>query len=141
MTAMAKPPEVCDGDDPSTGTRSARQPRPSVMLSAIVERFGGGAPTRHRVRDLSTGGVRIDQAGDLQRGATILVTIGALQSIGATVVWIRDGSAGLQFARAINPDDAKAKAAVPARPVGAPADGAPTAGWTYDLKNPYTRPR
>lgn len=109
------------------------------MLSATVERFGGGEPTRHRVRDLSIAGMRIDQAGSVQRGATVLVTVGALQAIGATVVWVKDGSAGLSFAQPINPDDARAKVAVAPRPAVPPARGAPTAGWTYDLRNPYNR--
>ena len=129
-------------DSPDDGL-SARAPRHSVMLSAIVERFGGGAPTRHRVRDLSTGGVRIDQATGIPVGATVLVTVGALQSVGATVVWAKDGSAGLKFAQPINPDDARAKAAIGPRPVERGARDAigtaPTAGWIHDLNNPYRK--
>jgi hypothetical protein len=111
------------------------------MLSATLERFGGGAPTRHRVRDLSPGGMRIDQADAIQCGATVLVTVGALQAVGATVVWVRDGSAGLRFAQPIDADAAKAKVAVAPRSVPQPPRGVPTAGWTYDLRNPYGRER
>lgn len=111
------------------------------MLGALVERFGGGEPTKHRVRDLSAGGMRIDQAGSMRRGATVLVTVGSLQAIGATVVWVKDGSAGLSFAEMINPDDAKSKVAVAPRPAAPPAQGAPTAGWTHDLRDPYNRQR
>jgi hypothetical protein len=32
------------------------------------------------------------------------------------VVWVSDGSAGLKFAQLINPDDARAKAAIAPRP-------------------------
>jgi hypothetical protein len=111
------------------------------MLSATVERFGG-QPTKHRVRDLSAGGVRIDQAAGLSVGATVLFTVGALESVGATVVWTRDGSAGLMFVHPINPDDARAKAAIAPRADERAQDATrpkPTAGWIPDLKNPYRR--
>jgi hypothetical protein len=121
----------------------ARAPRNSVFLSATVERFGGGAPTRHRVRDLSTGGVRLDQATMLQTGATVLVSVGALEAVAATIVWVKDGQAGIKFAEAIDPDAARARAAVAPRPAqqgaGSSAPGAPSVGWIPALKNPYGR--
>lgn len=119
-----------------------RAPRDSVMLSAIIERFGGGAPTRHRVRDLSSGGVRIDQAAALPVGATVLVTVGALEAVGATVVWVRDGAAGLRFATPIDPADARAKAALAPRAKQEPSAAdrpVPTAGWIPNLNSPYRR--
>jgi hypothetical protein len=118
-----------------------RQPRSSVLLSAVVEQFGGGAPTTHRVRDLSPGGVRIDKAVGFRKGATVLVTVGALQSVAATVVWVRDGVAGLKFANEIEPDDARAKAAIGSHATarGEPNSSGtvPTAGWIRDLNDPY----
>jgi hypothetical protein len=141
ISRMPTSSDSAESDDPSSPASRDRPPRPSVLLSATVERFGGGAATKHRVRDLSPGGVRIDQAADLREGATVLVTVGALQAIGATVIWVRDGTAGLKFAHAIDPNDAKAKVAVAARPAAVPADNAPKAGWTHDLRNPYTNER
>lgn len=136
--------EMSSESDPDPAPAlSARSPRHSVMLSATVERFGGAAATRHRVRDLSTGGVRIDQAAGLSVGATVLVTVGALEAVGATVAWVREGSAGLTFAHPVRIEDARAKAAIPARPKEPPADGArgkvPTAGWIPNLNDPYRR--
>lgn len=119
-----------------------RAPRDSVMLSALIERFGGGAPTRHRVRDLSSGGVRIDQAAALPVGATVLVTIGSLEAVGATVAWVKGEAAGLKFAAPIEPADARAKAAVAPRARQEPSPAGlrvPTAGWIRDLNNPYRR--
>jgi hypothetical protein len=120
-------------------TQRPREPRHSVFLSALVEPFGKAAPSRHRVRDLSSGGVRIDQAGDLRPGATVLVTVGALEAVGATVVWVRDGTAGLKFANPIRPEDARAKAAVAPRRERDPKPAGPTAGWVPNLNNPYRR--
>lgn len=138
MTEQERPPsDATPADEPVT-----RAPRHSVFLSATVECFGSAAPTRHRVRDLSTGGVRIDQAGALREGATVLVTVGALEAVGATVVWIRDGVAGLEFNEPIDPEAARARAAVAPRQTGArdSAPGAvPTTGWVPNLKNPYGR--
>lgn len=134
-------PDLPAAEAPSCDEPVARAPRNSVFLSATVERFGGGAPTKHRVRDLSTGGVRIDQAANLQAGATVLVTVGALEAVGATVVWVRDGAAGLAFAHPVDPDAARAKAAVAPRPATRPsaAGVVPTAGWVPNLQNPYRK--
>jgi hypothetical protein len=138
MTNASDPPGI---GEPSEGVRAERSPRPGVMLNALVERFDGRQPTRHRVRDLSTGGMRIDQATDLRAGSTILVTVGALEAIGATVIWVKGGSAGLKFAHAIDPDHARSKAAIAPRPTAPKVAGAPTAGWTYDVRNPYIKDR
>jgi hypothetical protein len=138
---MTRPdPNVSDGS--AERELDPRAPRDSVMLSALVERFGSGAPTRHRVRDLSSGGVRIDQAAALPVGATVLVTVGALEAVGATVAWVKDGAAGLKFATPIDPAEARAKAAVAPRPKQEPSPAGlrvPTAGWIRDLNNPYGR--
>ena len=123
--------------DPSSSTPApiARAPRVNVMLGAVVERFTRTAPTRHRVRDLSSGGVRIDQASALKPGETVLVTVGALRAVGATVRWVKDGHAGLAFAETINPDEARSKAAIapppPPKPVFRPA------GWIGDMRHAY----
>lgn len=136
------------GDEETSGDNSderslAREPRDSVMLSATVERFGGGGPTKHRIRNLSARGVRIDQAANVPVGATVLVTVGALEAVGATVVWARDGSAGLRFNTHIKPEDARAKAALAPRAtsgsVVVEATGAPKAGWISDIRNPYRK--
>ena len=131
-------------DLPNGDDQSERSHRHSVMLSATIEQFGApGDSTKHRVRDLSTGGVRIDGAADFRRGATVLVTVGALESVGATVVWVKDGWAGLKFTQLVDPDQARAKAAI--APPGAaalirkPAVGAPSAGWVDDLNSPYRK--
>ena len=93
-----------------------RSPRESVLLSAQISTFGGAAPTKHRIRDLSATGARVDQASMLSAGATVLVSVGLLEAVGATVVWVKDGVAGLKFAVTIDPDAARARAAV--RPPG-----------------------
>ena len=90
-----------------------RSPRESVLLSAQIATFGGGAPSKHRIRDLSATGARIDQASMLGSGATVLVSVGLLEAVGATVIWVKDGVAGLKFAVPIDPDAARARAALP----------------------------
>lgn len=129
-------------DDNPASDRPERAARHSVMLGAAIERFGGGKTSMHRIRDLSPGGVRIDQATGLSVGATVLVTVGALESIGATVVWVKDGSAGLKFAREIDPNDARARAAIAPRPADdrtPAARGTPRTGWIPNLRDPYRR--
>lgn len=116
------------------------------MLMAVVEQFGGKAATKHRVRDLSVGGIRIDNAASLRPGATVLISVGALQAVGATVQWVREGFAGLAFAEQINPAEAHKKAATApptsAKPVEQSASRTippPTAGWIDELRNPYRK--
>lgn len=144
------PTHLPDDDVPSGHT--VRAQRTSVMLMAIVEQFGGTAATKHRVRDLSVGGIRIDNVTGLRTGATVLISVGSLQAVGATVQWVRDGFAGLAFAEHINPADAHKKAAivptaqtVPTampKPLKIDVDrtiATPSAGWIDELRNPYRK--
>ena len=96
--------------DPRLDAGQDRMPRTIVLLSAKVEGFPHGATTIHRVRDLSTTGARIDGALTLVRGSTVLISIGSLKAVAATIIWVADGDAGLRFAHVIDADQARAKA-------------------------------
>lgn len=127
--------------DSTTHELQPRAERHRVMLGALIERFGHGGATRHRVRDLSATGVRVDQAERLQRGATVLVTVGSLAAVGATVIWVEQGAAGLRFAQPIDPDDARsktfvAKPSAPTRPRDEPLG---KAGWLGHIRGAYDR--
>ena len=118
-----------------------RMPRQQVLLGAEICGFGGGVPTKHRVKDLSASGVRVDRAGTLRPGATVLVSVGVLKAVGATVIWVRDDLAGLRFAETIDPDAARSKAII-APPKPRPTqmiDRGASAGWVRDLHDPYRR--
>lgn len=106
---------LCMADDPDAGGQAMRSSRSSVMLRASVEHLGGSKTTQHRVRDLSAGGMRIDQAANISPGSSVLVTLGALQSIAAAVIWVKGDSAGLKFADPIDIDEARSQAAVAPR--------------------------
>ena len=84
-----------------------REARESVFLSAAVTCFGTAEPTRHRVRNLSDHGACIDQAGMLRPGQTVLVDIGEIEELGATVQWVAADLAGLKFAHLIRRTAAK----------------------------------
>ncbi|WP_337846347.1 PilZ domain-containing protein [Sphingomonas sp.] len=118
-----------------------RMPRQQVLLGAEICGFGGGAPTKHRVKDLSVSGAKVDRAGTLRPGATVLVSVGVLKAVGATVIWVKDDLAGLRFAELIDPDAARSKAIIaPPKPRPAVAvDRGATAGWIQDLNSPYRR--
>lgn len=121
-----------------------RMPRQQVLLGAEICGFGGGQPTKHRIKDLSVSGARIDKADTLRPGATVLVSVGVLKAVGATVVWVKDGLAGLRFAETIDPDAARSKTIVSSASVPAPrkaiaVDRGVSAGWIQDLNNPYRR--
>jgi hypothetical protein len=118
-----------------------RKPRQQVLLGAEICGFGGGAPTKHRIKDLSVSGARIDRAEGLKPGATVLVSVGVLKAVGATVIWVKDDLAGLRFAETIDPDAARSKALIaPSKPrPTVPIDRGATAGWIQDLHSPYRR--
>ncbi|NML04492.1 PilZ domain-containing protein [Sphingomonas sp. G-3-2-10] len=124
-----------------------RQPRQNVLLGAEISGFGGGTPTKHRVRDLSASGARVDRAGSLKVGSTVLVSVGVLEQVGATVIWVRDDLAGLKFAEAIDPDAARSKALVSPtqKTVGkhdiGQTDATPrnAPGWIGGLNSPYRK--
>lgn len=138
---------MSDTDMPETPPM--REPRQRVMLGARIFGFGGCPPTQHRVRDLSSGGARVDQAKSLRVGSTVLVSVGALEEVGATVVWVDDDIAGLRFAQNIDPDAARSKTIVSTGastaeglkrtepgPRGVKAVGT---GWAANLDDPYRK--
>lgn len=92
--------------DPALQSRETRE---SVFLSAVVTGFGGGEPTRHRVRNLSAQGACIDHAASLRKGQTVLIDVGVVQELGATVRWVEGDLAGLKFAHPIPPVSAKTR--------------------------------
>ena len=121
-----------------------RAPRQSVFLRAEISESGGGT-TKHRVRDLSALGARVDAAQALSQGFTVHVAVGRLAAVPATVAWVRNEDAGLAFATEIDPEAARAtpSAAAPAAaaPGTSPATGRPrptlSAGWMSQMSNPY----
>lgn len=129
-------------DQRGSGIMKPRGRRSSVMLSALIAAHKGAPATCHRVRNISEGGMRIDQTGDLQPGAAVLLTIGRLVEVAAIVVWTSPNAAGLAFASPINPLHARAKL-VPPAPVIQPgfAETRTTCktGWFHSLQNPYRR--
>jgi hypothetical protein len=83
--------------------------RQKVFLFAHVERFGAVEVSRHRVRDISPAGARIDSAANMRTHETIVIDVGSLCAVGAKVVWTEDGEAGLAFAEVIDVSAALAK--------------------------------
>lgn len=123
---------------PEASEHIVRAARRCVFLSALVETFQGTA-TRHRVRDVSSTGARIDKAENLRSGSTVLITVGTLEAVAATVIWV-DSDAGVKFAQPIDVEEATARAALSKKPVAAGVRSiAPTAGWINDTRNPYRR--
>lgn len=77
------------------------------MLSAQLRCERSGAPTIHRVVNLSQTGACIAQARDLSRGDRVEIAIGQAEPVAAQVVRIDGDQAGLRFERAIDLDAAR----------------------------------
>lgn len=125
---------------------SHRAIRRQVLLGVEIARPDGGTSTRHRMKDLSPSGARIDRAGMLTAGTRVRVSVGMLDAVEALVVWVKGDSAGLHFERPIDPDAARSKSLVTSeKPLvdqhKPGAEPSATAGWIVDLTNPYRRQR
>ena len=84
--------------------------------------------------------------GVLMLGPGTSITQQAMMLIadnGATVVWVKDGLAGLKFAEPIEPEEARAKTMIaPSRAAKPPLESpaiAPRAGWIGDLRDAYRK--
>ncbi|MFG6282002.1 PilZ domain-containing protein [Sphingomonas sp. S6] len=104
-----------------------REKRNSVIVRAIVMTADGRSRER-RVRNLSRHGACIEHDNDLSTGATVMLHMGSMPDLVATVRWVSDRLAGLSFNELIDLDEARKP-----RGVGV----TPRAGWIADLNNPY----
>jgi hypothetical protein len=79
----------------------------------------------------------------------VLVSVGLLQEVGATVVWVKNEIAGLRFADMIDPDAARSNTILSPRGQGIDKSGDAErqmpgadpmrAGWAANLHNPYRK--
>jgi hypothetical protein len=86
---------------------AARPPRINLMLSAQLCREGAGAPTIHRVVNLSQTGACIARPRDLRSGDRVEIAIGQAEPVVAQVVRIDGDQAGLRFEQPIDLDAAR----------------------------------
>ena len=104
-----------DESDPASNaneTSGLREARESVMLTTEVRRSGNLPTTKHLLRDLSPGGARLSNAESFRSGETIFVTVGDLNEVAATIVWVSDKTAGLKFSKPIDTVFARSQAIV-----------------------------
>lgn len=104
-----------------------REQRSSVFMRAEITRQNGDVG-EHRVRNLSTTGLCVDNDGTFTVGEKIEVRMGVLTGIGAQVIWLRKELAGLHLDEPVNLQDARKPSAIRA--------GVST-GWIKDVPDPY----
>lgn len=107
-----------------------REPRSSVILRALIE--GPGIRCDQRVRNLSRTGACIEHDATLTPGMVVSVSMGAIASIEAKVMWANAKLAGVHFAEPVSLEEAR-------RPRGCTSNFTPSAGWAVDSANPYRR--
>ena len=78
------------------GQRRRREPRASSTLDAELAVAGAGRAVC-RVLDFSTRGARLQTYSELERGALIWLALPGLGRRAATVVWVRNFEAGIEF--------------------------------------------
>jgi hypothetical protein len=123
-------PDLKDESAPAEAIERAR--RSSVMLKAEVA-TSLGVRTTHRVRNLSATGAQVDQAETIQSEAGVLLCLGTLDPIPATIIWTTGTRAGLAFADPIDVDDPRIKMALKGRS----SVVAPSAGWAAKMVDRY----
>ena len=105
-----------------------RAKRSSVIIRAIVH-LPGNKQIERRVRNLSATGACIDHVSDVATGDRLVMDMGSLRGLSATVVWVRDHLAGLTFAEPVDLEAAR-------KPRGTGAVSI-SSGWLADLKDAY----
>lgn len=105
-----------------------REKRSSVIVRAAVYVCGAANPFERRVRNLSRFGACLEQTGELEPGAIIMLCVGGLTGLKAKVVWVTDRLAGITFEDAVDLD-------IAVKPRG--SAGAPQAGWMAEINDAY----
>ena len=109
-----------------------RPRRDSVILNARIETNDGVVECR--VRNLSETGACIDNKAALRPDDRVLVTMGTVHHVEATVRWAEGGRVGLYF------EGAKIDIAAARRPRGTVAPASRNvAGWLENMHSPYRR--
>ena len=136
----------------TTGAAVNRRRRTQVMLGAEVT-AAGGVRAKHRIKDLSETGARIDSAATLKVGEIILISVGDLEAINAEVIWTSGNAAGIRFGQPIDLTKARAKTIVAPKNGSDTRDGCKSpaeknspsasiaAGWAESLVDPYKNSR
>ena len=107
-------------------TRRAK--RDSVFRVATITIPDSNTALTSRVRNVSSGGARIDVVDGLQSGMQVEIAIGGQPAVAATIAWVADGQCGVVFDGAVSPADDVYR-----------ADPTPTAGWMAELRDGYRR--
>ncbi len=100
------------GDNLAAGQRS--RGRDSLFLAARL-RIGDEEATDIRVRNLSAGGLMIDNAPPVTIGAALIVELRHIGAVSGKVAWYTEGRAGIAFDDPIDP--IRARKPVATRPV------------------------
>jgi hypothetical protein len=87
-------------DEPTTGQRGRK--RDSLFLAARL-RVGGEEATDIRVRNLSEGGLMIDNVPPMAIGTALVVELRNIGAVPGRVAWYTEGRAGIAFDLPIDP--------------------------------------
>lgn len=105
------------GDELSAGQRSRK--RDSLFLAARLS-VGGKPATDIRVRNLSEGGLMIDNAPPMPIGTALAVELRNIGSVPGRVAWYVEGRAGIAFDVPIDPIKARKPVSAGKAPAGMP---------------------
>ena len=110
-------PRSSPGDDLAAGQRSRK--RDSLFLAARLS-VGGKPATDIRVRNLSEGGLMIDNAPIMAIGTALVVELRNIGAVPGTVAWYTEGRAGIAFNVPIDPIRARKPVSTSKAPAGTP---------------------
>ena len=105
------------GDELAAGQRSRK--RDSLLLAARLS-VGGKPATDIRVRNLSEGGLMIDNAPPMAIGTALAVELRNIGSVPGRVAWYVEGRAGIAFDVPIDPIKVRKPVAAVKAPSGTP---------------------
>ena len=105
------------GDELGDGQRTRK--RDSLFLAARLS-VGGKPATDIRVRNLSEGGLMIDNAPPMAIGTELVVELRNIGAVPGKVAWYVEGRAGIAFDLAIDPIKARKPVSAGTPPAGTP---------------------
>ncbi|WP_375402377.1 PilZ domain-containing protein [uncultured Sphingomonas sp.] len=97
-------------DELAAGQRSRR--RDSLLLNARMS-VAGQPVADIRIRNLSAGGLMIDNAVPMEIGTTLVIELRNVGAVPGKVAWYAEGRAGIAFDAPIDPIKARQPVSVP----------------------------
>lgn len=88
--------------DVGNGAERRRSRRAALMSEVLIRRVGGFNLTL-QMRDISTGGCKVDLVDPYEVGDPAITRLPQLEPLGSRICWVNGAAAGVQFLTTLHP--------------------------------------